>query len=580
MKRHAPGRRPAPVPRGTGPAPRAAAALAVAALVLLVAVLGRHVLGTYFALDDNILFQQARGLRPWPAGPWRWLSGWAWFHSVVPLWGTSPLPYHVANLGLHALNAVLLARLARRGGASAPAAALAAGLYAASRLHFTALVAASSVGELLALTLTLSALLVAAPGRRAAASAALFALALLAKESVLLVPLAALALPWPGADGAARRRALVPAAVTGLAGGAALLAGGLFSGRLAGEAYAMASPGAALANLGRLFGWSVDLANPIPDLRAAAGPGIPAAALVAAAVLAAGAIAWRGAPLVRAGALWWLAAALPVAPVAQHAYLHYLVTPLAGLALAAAGAFDGVRAMLRRRGEPGRLAWAAVAAIVLLHAAWSDVLLSIRVDARAAATGMPIDPVLRKSEATRLAVQAVGASPGGAPARVLIVQPASVATTVNLSTGRSESGPSGRWELDSVLDGGRSLRAYLPGVDSVEFAHALPEGHDDFDWFLPLADGRIRPIGRPPDATARVAEAMLEFDRVPAAVEWTAGALAARPHARVLWLARGDALARAGDLAGAREAWRTVLAGGEADSAGVRARAALELAGP
>ena len=88
------------------------------ALVSLAAVVGRHTLGGFFALDDLILFQQAAGIRPWPLTLWRWLSGWAWFHAVVPLWGHEPLPYHAASLLIHGLNAILLYRLSRRWGGS------------------------------------------------------------------------------------------------------------------------------------------------------------------------------------------------------------------------------------------------------------------------------------------------------------------------------------------------------------------------------------------------------------------------------------------------------------------------------
>src|SRR5262249_50336269 len=74
----------------------------------------RHAFYRFFALDDLILFQQAAGIRPWPATLWRWLSGWAWFRAVLPLWGHEPFPYHAASLALHLGNTVLLHRLARR----------------------------------------------------------------------------------------------------------------------------------------------------------------------------------------------------------------------------------------------------------------------------------------------------------------------------------------------------------------------------------------------------------------------------------------------------------------------------------
>ncbi len=573
-----------PLPPGAG------AALVVASLVLLVFVVQRHVLGAFFALDDGVLFQQARGLRPWPVMPWRWLSGVAWFRAVVPLWGVAPLPYHVASLALHALNAVLLARLARRWGASAPAAWLAAGIFATSRVHFPALLAATSIGELLALTGTLAALLLAAPGRRAIAAAGVFLLALLAKESVLLVPLAWLAAPAMGEDRASRKSLVAVLAGLGVLGGFALLGWGVVSGRLGGQAYALGAPGAVMENVARLFGWSIDLANPIPDLRPVIEPGARIAWTVALLVLTAAGITWRSAPLVAAGVLWWWLAVLPVAPLAGHAYLHYLYTPFAGLALAVAGAFDGARAAFTaRRGDArakspshrggARGAWLVAGALILVHAAWSDVLLSLRVDLRTRATGAPLDPVLRKSEMTRAAVEDVARALAGRRASVLIFEPASVSPAVNLATGVAVAGPAQRWELEATLDGGRSLRAYVPQADSVAFAHGYVSGHDDFECFMPLHDGRLRALGRPPGSHARLAATMLEYGYTQAALEYLDAALADRPGDRALLYAKGQALERSGDAAGARDAWRAVVAGAPGDSLASLASTALGSAG-
>src|SRR5437762_2986999 len=119
---------------------------ALVALLGLTLVVQRHALHSYFALDDLIMFQQAAGIRPWPHTVWRWLSGWAWFRAVVPLWGHEPFPYHAASLVLHVLNTVLLYRLARRWNVTPVGAFVGAGLFAASRLHFPALLAATSIG--------------------------------------------------------------------------------------------------------------------------------------------------------------------------------------------------------------------------------------------------------------------------------------------------------------------------------------------------------------------------------------------------------------------------------------------------
>jgi hypothetical protein len=113
----------------------------------------------YFALDDLMMFQQAHGIRPWPLTAWRWLSGWAWFRAVVPFWGDQPFPYHAMSLLLHVTNA-LLPDEARQtlGCVGARRRGVASGLFACSRLHFPALLAATSIGELLSLTFLLVAL--------------------------------------------------------------------------------------------------------------------------------------------------------------------------------------------------------------------------------------------------------------------------------------------------------------------------------------------------------------------------------------------------------------------------------------
>src|ERR1041385_4400266 len=138
----------------------------VGMLVALTLIVQRHTLHSYFALDDFIMFQQAAGIRPWPGTLWRWLSGWAWFKAVVPLWGHAPFPYHAASLALHLVNTVLVYRLARRWDVMPAAAFPGAALFGISRLHFPALLAATSIRELLALTGTPAAPLLAGPRPR------------------------------------------------------------------------------------------------------------------------------------------------------------------------------------------------------------------------------------------------------------------------------------------------------------------------------------------------------------------------------------------------------------------------------
>jgi hypothetical protein len=522
----------------------------VVALVCVTLLVQRHVLHQYFALDDLILFQQAAGIRPWPHTLWRWLSGWAWFRAVLPLWGHEPFPYHAASLALHAVNVALLHRLARRWGASAVAAFVGAGVFAASRLHFSALLATTSIGELLALTGTLAALLLVGRGARMAFAIAAFALALSAKESVLLVPFAAVFIPLRERPLGGRVRALAPLLASGLLVGGTLLLSGIGSGRLGGQAYA-ASLGANLfENLARLFGWSVDLVDPIPDLHAAT-EGMSRVVLPVVAVgLTLLALSRRGAPLVRAGTAWWWLAILPVLPLPGRTYLFYLYVPLAGAALVVAALWDMALAWRARRARgtrgQGRAAWVAAVAAVALYALWNDVLLSVREDLRMAATDWPLDPVLRKSEIARRAIADVHGALADRHARVAILIPASISRDVNLGSGRYvEDAPVTRYVLESTLDDGRSLRAMVPEADSVEFVHDYAPGRDGWQLFLSRSDSHLVPLGELPAAHARFVQAMLASGFAPAALDYAGKALADRPGDAALRGLREQAAAAA-----------------------------------
>jgi hypothetical protein len=323
---------------------------------------------------------------------------------------------------------------------------------------------------------TLAALLVEGAGRRAWLALGAYALALSAKESVLLVPCAVLLVQPADRPIAERLRAHAPLVAGGFVLGAALLVSGLSSGRLGGQAYSV-SLGANLAeNAARLFGWTIDLQDPIPDLHATTtGAGHWLLPLLAV-TLTLLPFRLRTSPLLRAGATWWWLAVLPVLPLPGRTYLHYLYVPLAGAALAIAALVDlGIEARAARaRAKPtsGRRRWLVAALALLLYAAWNDVLLSLRMDLRMTATDWPLDPVLRKSEVARVGIDDTRAALGGRHANVAILIPASISHAVNLGSGVAAADtPIRRYELEEVLDSGRSLKALVPGVDSVAFVH-------------------------------------------------------------------------------------------------------------
>jgi hypothetical protein len=536
MPRESVPRKPASAAVRVAPAPPRLALLV--ALALLTVVVQRHVFDGFFALDDLIQFQQSAGIRPWPLTAWRWLSGWAWFHAVVPLWGHDPVPYKAASLVFHVVNVVLLHRLATKWGASDIAAWVGAGCFALSRLHFPALFAASSIGELLSLTFTLAALLLAGPGPRGVLALGVFALALLAKESVLLVPLALLLAPSPVGPVRDRARLVAPLVVGGVVLGALLLASGLGSGRLGGQAYAV-SIGANLAeNIARLFGWTLDLVDPIPDLHATTTGAAHWLLPVLAAALTLLAFRPGRDPLLRAGAVWWWLAVAPVLPLPGRTYLHYLYVPLAGAALAVSALWDlALAARARTKRGTGRARWVVAASVLVAYAAWSDVLLSLRVDLRMTATDWPLDPVLRKAEVARRGITDTRLALEGQRANVAILIPASISRDVNLGSGVVSADPTvKRYVLEDVLDSGRSLQALVPEVDSVVFVHDYEPGRDGWRMLLSRGDSHLVSLGRLPEAHARFVQAMLASQLPAAALDYADKALADRP---------GDAMLRA-----------------------------------
>ena len=519
-------------------------ALVLAALVLVTVVVQRHALHEFFALDDLILFQQAAGVRPWPLTAWRWLSGLAWFKTVVPLWGHEPFPYHTASLLIHALNVVLLQRLIRRWGVSEVAAFVGAACFGLTRLHFPALLAATSIGELLSLTFVLAALLLAAPGPRMALAMLAMALAVSAKESIMLLPLVA---PFAGD---VRRplakcvRDWAPVILVGVILGVLLLVSGVGSGRLGGEAYRVSLGANVLENAGRLFGWTIDLANPIPDLRASSEG--PARYLLPLAAIALTLWALRLRSRVTIGVLWWWLAVLPVLPLPGRTYLHYLYVPLAGAAIVVAALWDAGRERWAKRAAPvaTRRAWLVAGVVVLVTAAYHDFMLSTRLDLRMANVDWPLDPVLRKSRIAERGIRDVRTALNGQRGRVAILIPASTSADIDLGSGRvAEPALKRRYALEAVLDEGRSVRAQVPNADSVVFVHDYEPGRAGWLYLLSRSDSHLVPLGELPAAHLRFVEAMLASRLPGAALDYADRALADRPDDAAMAALRRRALA-------------------------------------
>ncbi len=375
-------------------------ALGVAAAVLAAGLVHAASLGAPFFADDWLFLDQARFhslfqvlASPDPLGNYfRPLGRQVWFWLWGTLSGESPVVFHAANLAVFATSIVLLALLARRV-AGAFAGVVAAAFLA---LHYAADVPvrwASGSQELLALALGTSSLLAHVHGRRGLAAASFF-LALLSKESVVLLPLAAVALDRETGGFGARVRRALPLAVAGaawlaLAAWATLRRGTPGAGLAPSLEGPLAMP-VLLARVALGLEWptgALPFTRPIDPggavlvalLLALAGVAFAAPRVVRAAASVRSSRAARAGraranlkpsapPPVRAaradglvaGLVWALAAALPVAAVAPLWSAYYFLFSLAGVGLA-------LGSLVARARRPG-----LVAVLVVGLAGWAS----------------------------------------------------------------------------------------------------------------------------------------------------------------------------------------------------------------
>jgi tetratricopeptide (TPR) repeat protein len=380
-----------------------AALLIAAATLLLFAPVATH---EFLLYDDDryvtanpvvLAGLTARGvawaMTSFAAANWHPLA-WLSHMADVSLFGVRPGAHHLVSLGLHAASAAALALvLDAMTGALLPSVAVAA-LFALHPLHVEPVAWIAERKELLAglfWWLTLGAYLRYArrPGAgRYAAVAALFALGLMAKPTIVTLPLVLMLLDfWPlgrlappgGGRGAAGAGALLreKLPLLALAAGCAVLtilaqsAGGGLKTLAAyplGVRAANALTGC-LWYLEKLF-WPAGLAVFYPHPRApiAAVPVVTAALALAA--LTGAAIAQRRArPWLLTGWLWYLATLLPVIGLVQVGGQavadRYSYVPLTGAGMALAWLAAGPR----RGSAPRRAAAGAALLAVSLAAA-------------------------------------------------------------------------------------------------------------------------------------------------------------------------------------------------------------------
>ena len=207
---------PAPAPAAPAPGglPSRHDALAAAALTLLLAAAYLPAFQAGFVWDDRI-FTEARAVREW-SGLWRiwfqpreivneahyWPLVYSTFWLEHKLWGFAPFGYHAVNVLLHAVNTLLLWRLARR--LRLPGAWLLAALFAVHPLHVESVAWAIERKDLLSALFYLAAFLAwlrhaEAPGggrKHYLLALGLFVAGLLCKSIVVTLPLALALCHW------------------------------------------------------------------------------------------------------------------------------------------------------------------------------------------------------------------------------------------------------------------------------------------------------------------------------------------------------------------------------------------------
>lgn len=467
-----------------------AQALPPLALVAAAVLVWHRAIALYFSQDDFVGLARAAGLSPRLEGSWRALSAQLVFDLLRPLAGTSPAGYHLASLAVHALSAVaLLALLGRSVGR--PAALVGATFFAVHAALFTAVYWIAAIADPLAClftVLTVIAWRAAGPARWLATP--LYALALLAKESALPLPLALLAMPRPAAA-AVRDRWRDPVWIA-LAALAALQAAAFLRAGAMGAAGASPAYGVGLgADLWRngltYLGWTANAWLPLTRSFAdAQEPGVwgwGAAALALWVIgLASPALRRRG--WLGAGA-WYASFLIPYLPLASHTYHYYLTLPLVGAAACVAIAADA--GLERMRAKPAEAAaWIAAALLAAALAANSYFLVRRIETAPFTAPGHRSDPIVDRA---LIAERLVGSVRDGIPPE----PPVRLAVWTLPAAGPTTSGGYFERNLKIAVYDGLALRVMLPQVAEVRFVDAFEPLDASWRWVLtrPTGDARV-----------------------------------------------------------------------------------------
>lgn len=521
---------------------------AIAALyVHLAALVG------FYSPDDLILLERVRGIVPFPDTLWRFLSGRAFWVALFPVFGPDPFAWHALSLVLHGAATVLVGLFARRLGASRATTFLTALLFGATARARTVVWQISGTGETLALLAMLGVMILLLARRSTpaiGAASALQTVGLLCKETVGLAPLALLFGRTPeGGPRVSWRALLPPLALTAIFAVYVAMTRSQ-TGSLGGDAYALGFGRHVLDHLLTYALWSTDLVHMFASL----GSPLPLPwALVSAALIAGLTVfAWRsGSVPARVGLALWVLLLLPVLPLKNAAYEHYVYAARAGWSLALVSALLAlVRGLVPgRAGVPtDRVsAWVTVGLVTVLHLVTAVMYLSAMQHARMPGNGLPRDTFLRKMEVARNAAMGLQGQLPSVPTRLVVYAPPGETVLFSVQTGRGVSqidaeGDKPRYTLISaVLDEGRGLRALYPQLTSVRFDEHVASTDIGAQIAVNSAGGHIVACGTGPQAHARAAGLWSERGATQASRTHLDEALLLYPDSAVLVAAR-DAL--------------------------------------
>jgi hypothetical protein len=518
--------------------------LALSLCVLCAAWVFSRAVGSFFSPDDLIHLEQASGLAPTPIVPWRVLTQVVYFRVMLAGFGLHPVPYLLLNLLLHLVNTALVYFAARRIGLARSAGIVAAVLFGTYPPFITVLARAVTINDIAALMCAFAVAGLLRAGRSATA-AALFAVGMLCKESILFLPLASLAL----VDDPLRLHRRVGWAV-GMVAFFVLLFGALHPFGLAtsGPPYEIGFGVPVIQTLMTYLAWAFRVGNPLPDLVRSYDPHAWRLGMWVVLAWLGAAIVFRSGPrgrAIRGGAVWWGLGLLPVLLLKNSTYSHYMYVAMPGLTIAVAatlaslvGVRDPAQDKVSVPVREVRRRWSATASTVLVlssvcWAAWADHLLATRVTLVVPGANVPLDPFFRGMLTAYRTITSVGRSLPAEPVDILMISPPGAMVVLGARSGRQypiERHGRAYNLVEAVVDSGRALRLFYPQIRSVAFVDHWDSRYARYAIFVERGPQDFVGFGSGAVAQARVARSFIERSEFGLASAWLNDALSAYPN--------------------------------------------------